>query len=200
LVEKIFHLGGEVDFDNAYRWLAPWSMLERGKILVVPARRRFRGRRWARIEHRPLRSHAAEFAGRASIEEWLAPFHNELTSRPLYISLDKDVLLESEAVVNWDSGHLTTPEVLAVLEAFVSATGGELAGMDVVGDWSTVRLQGLFRRLFHWTEHPSLTVDAEQATRRNETWNVQLVDHLLRWSEGSSVQRQPAVGFPLTAG
>jgi arginase family enzyme len=178
LVERIFHVGGEVDFDNAYRWLAPWSLLERGQIVVAPARRRFRGRRWARVEHRPLSCHSDKAATRESIEDWLAPFRADLAVRPLYISLDKDVLRASEVVVNWDSGHLTTPEVLAVLEAFVSAAGGTLAGIDVVGDWSPVRLDGLFRGLFHWMEHPGLTVDAEQATRRNETWNLRLLDHL----------------------
>lgn len=177
-VERIFHVGGEVDFDNAYRWLAPWPLLERGKIVVAPARRRFHGRRWSQIEHRSLRTKDDEVAGRESIAEWLAPFRAELAARPLYVSLDKDVLLASEAVVNWDSGHLTTPEVLAVLEAFVTAADGKLAGMDVVGDWSPVRLDGLFRRLFHWTEHPHLAVDAEQATRRNEAWNLRLLDHL----------------------
>lgn len=174
-------------------------MLQSRKILVAPAHRRFRGRRWARVEHHPLRRRPDEPATREAIEEWLTPFRTELAAQPLYVSLDKDVLLASEATVNWDSGHLTAPEVLAVLEAFGTATG-ELAGMDVVGDWSPVRVQGPFRRLFHWTEHPRSTVDAEAATRRNEAWNVQLVDHVRRWSETASVRAQPAVGFPLSAG
>ncbi|HEY7424835.1 MAG TPA: hypothetical protein VH682_11445 [Gemmataceae bacterium] len=199
-VERIFHAGGDVDFDNAYRRLAPWSLLRCGKIVVAPARRRFRGRRWAKIEHRPLRRRADEAMGREFIEDWLTPFRAELAVRPLYISLDKDVLTASEVAVNWDSGHLTTPEVLEVLEAFVTAAEGELAGMDVVGDWSPIRLRGFFRRLLHWTEHPALTIHAEEATRRNEALNLRLLDKLFRWSAGASGRRQPAVRFPLTAG
>jgi hypothetical protein len=199
-VERIFHVGGDVDFDNAYRGLAPWPMLRCGKIVVAPARRYFRGQRWAKIEHRPLRRRADEAMRRDFLEDWLTPFRAELAARPLYISLDKDVLTASEAVVNWDSGHLTTPEVLEVLEAFVSAAEGEFAGMDVVGDWSPVCLRGFFRRLLHWTEHPPLRIHAEEATRRNEALNLRLLDDLLRWSAGVSGRCQPAVRFPLTAG
>src|SRR5262249_55053511 len=40
-VERVFHVGGEVDFDNAYRWMAPWPELRSGKIVVLPALRTF---------------------------------------------------------------------------------------------------------------------------------------------------------------
>src|SRR5262249_13907145 len=54
-VRRIFHVGGDVDFDNAYRWLAPWGMLRSGQISVLPARRRLRGQPWLGIGHEPLR-------------------------------------------------------------------------------------------------------------------------------------------------
>lgn len=95
----------------------------------------------------------------------------------MYISLDKDVLTASESVVNWDSGQLTLCEVLAVIESFLDAAGG-LAGMDVVGDWSPVQLKGLLRHVLHWTEHPHLRIDPDEATRRNETLNLMLLDRL----------------------
>src|ERR1700676_5376565 len=40
-VRRIFHVGGEVDFDNYYRWTAPWQLLRRRRITVLPAVRRF---------------------------------------------------------------------------------------------------------------------------------------------------------------
>jgi hypothetical protein len=175
-VQRIFHLGGAADFDNAYRWLAPWPMIRSGQILVGPACRRFRGRRWDRIAHQPLRHCPDEPAGPDSIEKWLAPHRSELASRPLYISLDKDVMLASQAVVNWDSGCMTAAEILAILSAFVTAAKGNLAGMDVVGDWSPVHLRGWARRFLHWTEHPLLAIDANEATRRNEELNLRLFE------------------------
>jgi arginase family enzyme len=175
-VQQIFHVGGAVDFDNAYRWLAPWSMIRSGKIVVAPARHCFQGRSWDRIKHQPLRRRPDEPVEHDSLAHWLDPYRAELGARPLYISLDKDVLTESEAVVNWDSGHLTAVEVMAILSAFISAADGELAGMDVVGDWSPVQLRGWTRRFLHWTEHPALAIDAREATRRNEALNLRLLE------------------------
>lgn len=175
-VQRIFHLGGGVDFDNAYRWLAPWPMIRAGKIVVAPAQQRLRGSCWERIAHQPLRRRPHEPAGEDILTQWLLPYREELASCPLYISLDKDALAVSEAVVNWDSGCLIVAEVTAILSAFVNAAEGELAGMDVVGDWSPVCLRGWLRRLLHWTEHPPLNVDANEATRRNQALNLRLLE------------------------
>ena len=70
---------------------------------------------------------------------------------------------------------LGTGEVTAVLDAFTSAAGGRLAGMDVVGDWSPVEVQGRFRTLLHRVEHPALSVDAAYARRVNQQVNLRLL-------------------------
>jgi arginase family enzyme len=175
-VQRIFHLGGEVDFDNAYRWLAPWPMIRSGKIIVAPPRHRYQGRFWDSVNHQPLRRYPDEPVSLDSIEEWLTPYRGELASFPLYISLDKDVLTASEAMVNWDSGQLTASEALAIIEAFANTADGELAGMDVVGDWSPVHARGLTRWFLHWTEHPALNINAHEAARRNEALNLRLLE------------------------
>jgi hypothetical protein len=173
-VHRIFHVGGELDFDNAYRWLAPWPLLRSGKIAVVSAVRRFRGRHWGRIPQEPLRRRPDEPAGPERIAECLGRFRKDLADQPLYVTLDKDVLSADEAAVNWDSGNLVKSEVLELIRAFRKAAGG-LAGMDVVGDWSAVRVRGLLRRMFHWTEHPSTRVDPAAANALNERLNLDLV-------------------------
>ena len=86
------------------------------------------------------------------------------------------MLWQKESVVNWDSGHLTLAEVRDLLHAFLTAAGGNLAGMDITGDWSPVRVRGWLRHVMHWTEHPSLTIDANEACRRNEQTNLALLD------------------------
>src|SRR5579875_33652 len=70
-VQRIFHLGGAVDFDNAYRWLAPWPMLRSGRIVVAPARWRFQGRRWDRIAHQPLRRCPDKPVEAGILSDWL---------------------------------------------------------------------------------------------------------------------------------
>jgi hypothetical protein len=189
-VKQIFHVGGNVDFDNYFRWLGPWNAIERGKIVVLPAIRRFRGWRWAQYGNDPLlwRSQiAAPYSlppGR--LKEFIRPYRHELASRPLYISLDKDVMPAHIAPVNWDSGHLTVLQTRAVLEAFLMAADGNVAGIDVVGDWSPVQLKGIFRRILHFTEHPSLHLDGYQATRANEAINLSLLETVDWFAQAAS--------------
>ena len=85
-------------------------------------------------------------------------------------------MVSANAAVNWDSGHLHLPEVQAILRVFLSVSQGQLAGMDVVGDWSPVRLSGLMRRFFHWTMHPGLDIDDAHAARLNEETNLLLLE------------------------
>jgi hypothetical protein len=174
-IGRIFHVGGEVDFDNAYRWMAPWRELRDGRITVFPAFRRFRRGAWGRVPHEPLRPSPFAHATGARVEELLRPHRDELAKRPLYISLDKDVTASAESVVNWDSGVLGMKEVGAVLDGFTAAAGGRLAGMDVVGDWSPVQAEGWFRKLFQRTMHPPLSIDPGYAERVNQPVNLRLL-------------------------
>jgi hypothetical protein len=175
-VRHVFHAGGELDFDNHYRWLAPWPDLRGGRITVFPAVRRLVRGGWRQVVNEPLRPAAGMPVTGERMRELLRPFAADLAARPLYISVDKDVLVEADAAVNWDSGHLRLPEAQAILAEFVAAAGGRLAGMDVTGDWSPVRVRGALRRVLHWTEHPALTVDAAEASRRNERANLALLE------------------------
>jgi hypothetical protein len=174
LVRRVFHVGGDVDFDNYYRWLAPWRLLRSGRLTVFPAIRRYRRWPWPGIPTPPLRCQPDTPLSVERIEELLQPFRAELADYPLYVSLDKDVMTTADAVVNWDSGHLHLKEVQTVLAAFGRAAGG-LAGMDIVGDWSPVCVSGVLRRFLHWTEHPRLAIDAVEAARCNARTNLALL-------------------------
>jgi arginase family enzyme len=192
-VRNVFHVGGDVDFDNRFRWLAPWRWLRTGRVVVLPARRRFQGRPWGDVPHEPLRPWSAARLTARRLDALLRPHRDELARCPLYVSLDKDVMSAADAVVNWDSGHLELAEVRVVLEGFARAAGGRLAGVDVVGDWSPVQVDGWFRRLFHLTEHPPLAVVPEEARRVNERTNLALLEVLRPFL--APRRAQPA-GFP----
>jgi hypothetical protein len=175
-VGRVFHAGGDVDFDNYYRPLAPWPELRSRKIVTFPAVRSFSRGRWKDIPNRPLRPRPDARLTRERAEELLEPFRDELRRVPLYISLDKDVLVARDAAVNWDSGHLELSEVHTLLERFLEAAGGNLIGMDVVGDWSPVTVRGWIRWFFHATEHPRLAVNPPAAQRCNERTNLTLLE------------------------
>lgn len=172
-LRRVFHCGGDADFDNAYRWLAPWPDIVSGRVVVFPARRRFAAGRWGRLPVHPLLRDgitAAE-AARAALE----PDLDDLRAYPLYISVDKDVLAAEDAAVNWDSGLLRLDQVLAILDVFRAAAGGRIVGADVLGDWSPVRLGGWLGRLCHRLDHPSPDPDPDGAVRRNRTANAALL-------------------------
>jgi arginase family enzyme len=180
-LKRVFHIGGDLDFDNLYRWLAPWPDLRSGRVKVIPAYRHYRRGGWNELAHRPLMRAGDPAAMAEVLEEALRDDRNDLSSRPLYISLDKDVMCAEEAAVNWDSGTLGFQEVRDVLDWFHEASGGHLAGMDVVGDWSPVRLRPGLRTFCHWTEHPALAINPEAATGINQAMNLAIADHVNEW-------------------
>jgi len=173
-VRTIYHVGGNVDFDNRFRLLAPWQALRSGKIHVISGIRRFERGAWSEVAFPALRFQPNREASPRRIDQLLHPLRAELARWPLYVSLDKDVLTAKDAVVNWDSGHLMLAEVENVLSAFVDAAHHQLVGMDIVGDWSPVHLYGLSRRLLHLTEHPRLKVTPHAAAQSNQATNLRL--------------------------
>src|SRR5262249_50581776 len=131
-LRRVFHCGGETDFDNGYRWLAPWSEIEAGRVVILPAGRRFAVGRLARATVHPLLSDEVPLA--EVLRSALQPHRDELRRYPLYISVDKDVLTAHDAAVNWDPGLLGLDQALAILEAFLAAAEGRLVGGDILGD------------------------------------------------------------------
>lgn len=174
-VRTIFHAGGDLDFDNAYRPLAPWPWLRNGKVRVFPAVRRFRGGGWERIPTDPLRADLQAPIDPDRLARLIEPHRRELSARPLYVSIDKDALRASEAVVNWDSGFLDLDELDCILTGFIDAAEGKLAGLDSTGDWSPVDVRGVLRRFLDVTEHPRLDVRPEDAARINAGVNQRIL-------------------------
>jgi hypothetical protein len=175
-VRRIFHVGGDVDFDNAYRWLAPWRALRSGRITVFPSRRTYRTGCWQEVGHELLRPGPTAEITAGRLRALLAPHAAVLSARPLYVTVDKDVLIQQEALVNWDSGHLDLRDLQTVVEVFLEYSKGNLAGVDTTGDWSPVRVEGTLRSLLERTEHPRLDVDPDEAAQRNQRVNLLLLD------------------------
>ncbi len=191
-VVRVFHVGGDVDFDNMYHRLAPWPLLASGKIQVLPAVRRFRRGRWRHIDHQPLRDAPDKPADAERIAERIAPWREELARRPLYITVDKDVLTADEAAVNWDSGLLTLDEVTAVVRGCLEAAAGRLVGADLLGDWSPVQTQGVIATLLDRARLGVRQVDPRQATACNEEANMRLVECILAGARHAAERLTPA--------
>jgi arginase family enzyme len=174
-LKRVFHVGGDRDFDNGYRHLAPWREIESGRITVVPAIRHFTRGRWRRIPHEALRVAHDEPATVERIEQVLAAQARALLEAPLYISIDKDVLRSSEVVTNWDAGHLTLEEVTSVIRTARSLAKERLIGADITGDWSPVQVTGILRRVLDRVEHEAQADDPAGADRLNAEANQNIV-------------------------
>ena len=172
-LKHVFHCGGELDFDNVYRWLAPWPDLSSGRIVVFPAARRFSRGRWAGLSVHPLQRSSGTVA--EVLADALPTYGDTLRQHPLYVSIDKDVLCFEDAAVNWDSGLLRLGDVVTILQAFLSASDGRLVGADVLGDWSPIRLSGWLNRLCDRIDHPSPAHDPLEAAERNGKANAALL-------------------------
>jgi hypothetical protein len=175
-LQRLIHLGGDLDFDNWLRWFAPWRQLREGRITVVPAVRRFDRGEWRPIPGEPLRAEPDQPMSPERLERLCGGLRAELARFPLYISIDKDVMRVADALVNWDSGRLELGEVQDLLTWFIGAAGGRVIGMDVSGDWSPARTKGLLRSVLRLTEHPALVVRPQEAAAVNGRTNQALIE------------------------
>jgi len=174
-LQRLFHLGGDLDFDNWLRWFAPWRLLREGRIKVVPGVRRFTRGRWRSIPCEPLRADPDRPVSAERLERLCGSFRTDLARFPLYISIDKDVMQMSDSLVNWDSGYLELREVQSALTWFIKAAVGRVIGIDVSGDWSRSRTQGILRSVLNITEHHALRVHPQEAAAVNGRANQALI-------------------------
>ena len=57
------------------------------------------------------------------------------TEYPVYLSIDKDVLLKSEVITNWDQGNMTSSQFFLLVKKL--AASGKLLGVDICGECAT---------------------------------------------------------------
>lgn len=79
-----------------------------------------------------------ETAGEVSREQWFARACEQLkdwleaSEEPVYLSIDKDVLLPEYALTDWDQGTMTLPELLALCHQIKVAR--TIIGTDICGE------------------------------------------------------------------
>jgi arginase family enzyme len=75
-----------------------------------------------------------------------------LPTKKVYVTIDKDCLRNAYALTNWAQGHLEMEELLLMLKLIKENT--EIAGLDVTGDYSPVRTEGIVRTAITAMNHP----------------------------------------------
>ncbi len=57
------------------------------------------------------------------------------TEYPVYLSIDKDVLLRSEVITNWDQGNMGSLQLFSLVKKLLAE--GKLLGVDICGECAT---------------------------------------------------------------
>ena len=102
----------------------------------------------------------------------------------VWITIDKDVLPENEALTNWDQGGMP----LAALLAFLRAVGGHhrVLGADVCGEWSPPRHRNWLKRVESRLDQPAREVTNRQRIDDNIRTDCALARTLFDACAGSS--------------
>jgi hypothetical protein len=79
-------------------------------------------------------------------EKFIEHLLSRITTRSVYLTVDKDVLVREDAITNWDQGSMRLPYLLSIIKEI--SKRHTIAGADVTGDYSTPSYSGtLWTRL-----------------------------------------------------
>lgn len=107
-----------------------------------------------------------------ALENSLARILPLIDTDAVWFSIDKDVLPESDALTNWDQGHMPLAAVKQTI-AFIGAHK-RVAGADVCGDYSPPRHANWLKRWESNMDQPRRAGDAAMLAR-NERVNAELL-------------------------
>jgi len=95
-----------------------------------------------------------------------------ISTDAVWLSIDKDVLDEREALTNWDQGRMP----LSALLQIIAAVGARkcIAGADICGEFSPIAHTNWFKRWEARADQPQRNSDAAMLARNEET-NGQLL-------------------------
>jgi arginase family enzyme len=92
-----------------------------------------------------------ELKGKDLINLFL-PILKRLPTPRVYLSIDKDCLRSEYALTNWEEGMLSLTELLWMLKLIMDHV--EIIGMDIVGDYSQISVNGRLKKLISYLDHP----------------------------------------------
>jgi arginase family enzyme len=115
------------------------------------------------------------------IAEFFLHILRRLPTKKVYVTIDKDCLRHQYSLTNWEEGHLELDNLLLMLK-FIKENC-EIAGLDITGDYSTVKTEGFIRTIINDIGHPR-NFSAKGKSRSeidsvNEATNIKMLELLL---------------------
>lgn len=124
------------DIGLKHAWENHWSPLVKGKLHYWSIHQNAAWTKWIGAAKN---WHGFETATNL-MQDFLATI--EHLNYPRYLSIDKDVLSQTEVKTNWDQGEFLYQH----LEALITACQSKLIGADITGDVSAYHYDSLFKR------------------------------------------------------
>ena len=83
--------------------------------------------------------------------ELLNKIKEDIPTKDVYISVDKDCLLSEYAYTNWEPGEISLPFLVEAIKAI--KTEFNLIGADITGDYSVPQIETFPKRIFYNFDH-----------------------------------------------
>ncbi len=116
--------------------------------------------------------------GEATIPIFIQTLLSRVGTDAIYITLDKDVMAQDEAVTNWDQGQMRCSDV----EDMILALGHRhrIVAADVIGDYSPIQYSGrpwsiAWKRAESLIDQPRVRKSASEIVSMNERVNLSLL-------------------------
>lgn len=117
-----------------------------------------------------------------NLKDFFRQILSRIPTKKVYLSIDKDCLRNEYALTNWEEGKMPLDELLLLLGLIKDNL--DIIGLDIVGDYSEIRLEGLIKNIASYFDHPrNLKTPETQKdiiTSVNENTNLKLLELLTR--------------------
>ena len=114
------------------------------------------------------------------LKDYFSSIIKRLSTKDVYVSIDKDCLDNESALTNWEEGKLTIEQLLLMLQ--VIKDNLNIVGVDITGDHSKVTVSGRIKGILSRLDHPK-AVKADntpegEIIRINELTNMRILEAL----------------------
>jgi arginase family enzyme len=161
---------------------APFSELESGRVSVFPHSREsaFVPLRYPPVVH-GVRASRRSMMGvqlhfdtvkNTGVRELASIISSRLKGQNVYFSIDKDAMIQRDAVTDWDQGRLSLKEVIDLISTISHKV--RVVGVDVCGDTAPAPLKGILKRLDSERFWHGQFRDWDNANTTNERSNLAL--------------------------
>jgi hypothetical protein len=108
------------------------------------------------------------------VRELASIISSRLKGQNVYFSIDKDAMIQRDAVTDWDQGRLSLKEVIDLVSTI--SHNVRVVGVDICGDTAPSPLKGILKRLDSERFWHGQFRDWDNANATNERTNLALFE------------------------